>query len=88
MVSSNPRGAELLGGYDKIAYIQGIADNDNIPLYERIERIKYCTDSFFESIKDRTQDEWLIINEILSIEEVVLDKCLDTNMPDYEKDDC
>ena len=76
---------------DKIAYIQGIADNDNISLYERMERIWYCTNDFFDPpfrINHRTHNEWLMISEILSIEEVVLDKCLDTNMPDHEKDDC
>lgn len=76
---------------DRIAYIQGIADNDCIPLYERMERIGYCTDSFFDLpswIKLKTHNEWIMISEILPIEEVILDKCLDTNMSDYEKDDC
>ena len=76
---------------DKLAFIKGVADSGILSLYEKAERIGYCTEMFFDHpylFVQNSQDDWQMIKDILSIEETILKKCLRTTLSNHEKEEC
>ena len=76
---------------DKIALIKSIADSGILSLYEKAERIGYCTEMFFDHpylFAQNSQDDWQMIKDILSIEEATLKKCLRMTLSNHKKEEC